>query len=81
MRIIGVIVGAVVLLGSGALVVAADQERLAALDEARDAVAEKREQLEKSRAVNEELTEALSTLRSQIAEQDKQLADTTGMLQ
>jgi septal ring factor EnvC (AmiA/AmiB activator) len=81
MRVIAVIVGGLLLVGGGALVVVADQQRVAALEAARTAVEQTREDLEKLEHENAGLDEALTALRAQIAEQEKQLADTTGMLQ
>jgi len=81
MRVIAVIVGGLLLVGGGALVVVADQQRVAALEAARTAVEQTREDLGKLEQENAGLDEALSALHSRLAEQEKQLADTTGMLQ
>lgn len=81
MRVIAVIIGGLLLIGGGVLVAVADQQRVAALEDARTAVERLDQELETTQGENAELDEALTALRAQIAEQEKQLADTTGLLQ
>jgi septal ring factor EnvC (AmiA/AmiB activator) len=81
MRIVAVIVGSVLLLSGGALVVIADQQRVAALEAAKAAGEKTRQELAELDDANADLEETLAALRAQIAEQEKQLADMTGLLQ
>lgn len=81
MRVIAVIIGGLLLIGGGVLVAVADQQRVAALEDARTAVERLDQELETTKGENAELDEKLTALRAQIAEQEKQLADTTGLLQ
>lgn len=80
MRGAAVVVGGLLVVGGAVLVVVADQQRVDALDDARAAVVEVRERLDAAREANLVLAERLTDLRSQIAEQDAQLADDTGFL-
>lgn len=81
MRIVAVIVGSLLLLSGGALVVVADQQRVAALEAAKAAVEKTRQELAELDDANSDLEETLAALRAQIAEQEKRLADMTGLLQ
>jgi uncharacterized protein YaaQ len=80
MRRLAVIVGGVLLLGGTTLVVIADQERVAAVEAVKAEIARVETALAASRGENLELAAQLTALRSQIAEQDAKLADTTGFL-
>lgn len=80
MRIVAFMLGALLLIGGGALVVAADQQRVAALEQAEAALEETQERLEQAEAQNLILAERLAGTRSTIVEREKQLADTTGLL-
>jgi hypothetical protein len=80
MRGAAVVFGGLLVVGGAVLVVVADQQRVDALDHARAAVVEAREQLDAAREVNLVLAERLTDLRSHIAEQDAQLADDSGFL-
>lgn len=80
MRFIAVIVGVLLLAGGGVLIVVADQQRVAALDAARSALAESSQQLAEVTDANRELGKTLISLRDTISEQETQLADTTGLL-
>ena len=81
MRALAVVTGGLLLVGGTVLLVVADQQRVAALDEARAAVVQAEEQLDATRAENYRLAELLTALRTTIAEQDAQLEDTTGFLE
>lgn len=81
MRIFALGLGALLLLGGGALVVLADQEREASIENARQNVADLEESLDDARKTNLSLAEALTTLRSAIAAQEDLLADTEGFLE
>lgn len=81
MRNLAVAVGCLLLLGGIALVVIADQERLTAIAAVKAEIVRVERALDESRGENLELAERLTALRSQIAEQDAKLADTTGFLQ
>ncbi|WP_435742430.1 hypothetical protein [Microbacterium sp. PMB16] len=80
MRRLAVVVGSLLLVGGAVLVVVADQERATAVAAIRTQIAQVEEQLDASRGDNLLLAEKLTALRSQIAEQDAKLADTTGFL-
>ncbi|GGM40507.1 hypothetical protein [Microbacterium saperdae] len=81
MRGLAVVVGGLLLVGGAVLVVVADQERVAALDEIRAQVVKTEKLFDDTRAENLRLAEQLTALRSQIAEQDAVLSDSTGFLQ
>jgi septal ring factor EnvC (AmiA/AmiB activator) len=81
MRNLAVAVGCLLLLGGVALVAIADQERAAAVAAVKAEIVRVERALDESRGENLELAEKLTALRSQIAEQDGQIADTTGFLQ
>ncbi|MCM3781293.1 hypothetical protein [Microbacterium hydrocarbonoxydans] len=80
MRRLAVVVGGLLLVGGAVIVVVADQQRVAALAEAKVAVVRAEENLAAARAANYDLAEQLIALRALIAEQDAQLADSTGFL-
>lgn len=81
MRGLAVAVGSLLLVGGAVLVVIADQERAAALDEVKAQVVKTQQLFDDARAQNLRLAEQLTGLRSQIAEQDATLSDSTGFLQ
>lgn len=80
MRGLAVVTGGLLLIGGTVLVMVADQQRVDALAEARAAVVQAEEQLDATRDANYLLAEQLTSLRTAIAEQETQLADTTGFL-
>lgn len=80
MRGLAVVVGSLLLVGGATLVVVADQERAAAVAEVRTQIEQLEQELDGTRGENLELAEQLTALRSQIAEQDAKLADTTGFI-
>lgn len=80
MRSLAVVVGSLLLVGGFVLVVAADQERASHLAAVRAEIDRVEQQLDASHDDNLELAEKLTALRSQIAEQDAKLANTTGFL-
>jgi F0F1-type ATP synthase delta subunit len=80
MRGAAVVFGGLLVIGGAVLVVVADQQRVDALDDARTAVVEAREQLDAAREANLVLAEKLTGLRSHISEQDAQLRDDAGFL-
>lgn len=80
MRGLAVVTGGLLLIGGTVLVVVADQQRVESLAEARAAVVQAEEQLDATRDANYLLAEKLTALRTAIAEQEAQLADTTGFL-
>lgn len=81
MRIFALGLGGLLLLGGGVLVVLADQDRQAAVEITRQNIVELEHRVEGARAVNLSVAEALTSLRSAIAEQEKQLAETKGFLE
>ncbi|PVE96885.1 MULTISPECIES: hypothetical protein [unclassified Microbacterium] len=80
MRNLAVVVGSLLLVGGAVVVMVADQERASAVAEVKAQIEQVEQELDASRGENLELAEKLTTLRSQIAEQDAKLADTTGFL-
>ncbi|KAB1862782.1 hypothetical protein F6A08_15400 [Microbacterium algeriense] len=68
------------LVGGVALVAIADQERLTALAAVKAEIVRVERALDDSRGQNLELAERLTELRAQVAQQDADLADTTGFL-
>ena len=80
MRSLAVAVGCLLLVGGVALVAIADQERLTALSAVKAEIVRVERALDDSRGQNLELAERLTELRAQIAQQDADLADTTGFL-
>lgn len=81
MRILALALGALLLVGGGALVVLADQEREATLEQMQQNVAVLDANLERARTENLQRAEQLTSLRSAIAEQRAQLADTDEFLE
>jgi septal ring factor EnvC (AmiA/AmiB activator) len=81
MRSLAVAVGCLLLLGGVALVAIADQERLESIAAVKAEIVRVERALDESRGENRELAEKLTALRSQLAEQDAEIADTTGFLQ
>ncbi|WP_144876798.1 hypothetical protein [Microbacterium sp. 1.5R] len=80
MRRLAVIVGGLLLVGGAVIIVVADQQRVDALAEVQAAVVHAEDDLETARSANYALAEQLTALRTQIAAQDAQLADSTGFL-
>lgn len=80
MRSLAVVVGGLLLVGGAVLVAIADQERAAGVDAVKAEIVRVEQQLDATRDENLQLAERLTTLRTQIAEQDAKLADTTGFL-
>jgi len=80
MRRLAVVVGGLLLIGGAVIVVVADEQRVAALAEVKAAVVRAEENLDAARAANYDLAGRLTGLRALIAEQDAQLADSTGFL-
>ncbi|MCE0508997.1 MULTISPECIES: hypothetical protein [Microbacterium] len=80
MRNLAVAVGCLLLLGGVVVVALADQERAAAVDAVKAEIVRVERALDESQGENLELAEKLTALRSQIAEQDGEIADTTGFL-
>lgn len=81
MRWVAFVLGGLLVLGGGALIVIADQERTAAVVQARKAVESAEQRLESARSENLMLAERLTALRSAIADQDDRLAQTEGFLE
>lgn len=80
MRGLAVVTGGLLLIGGTVLVVVADQQRVAALAEAKAAVVQAEENLQATRDANYLLAERLTALRATIAQQETLLSDTTGFL-
>ena len=80
MRNLAVAVGCLLLLGGFVLVAIADQERVTAITAVKAEIVRIEHALDESRGENAELAAKLTALRSQIAEQDAEIADPTGFL-
>lgn len=80
MRRLAVVVGGLLLIGGAVITVVADQQRVTALAEVKAAVVQAEEDRDAARSANYDLAEQLTSLRAVIAEQDAQLADSTGFL-
>lgn len=80
MRNLAVAVGCLLLVGGISLVVIADQERLESIAAVKAEIVRIERALDESRGENLELAEKLTALRSQLADQDADVADTTGFL-
>jgi septal ring factor EnvC (AmiA/AmiB activator) len=80
MRNLAVAVGCLLLVGGISLVVIADQERLESIAAVKAEIVRIERALDESRGENLELAEKLTALRSQLADQDRDIADTTGFL-
>lgn len=80
MRNLAVTVGCLLLVGGISLVVIADQERLESIAAVKAEIVRIERALDESRGENLELAEKLTALRSQLADQDADIADTTGFL-
>ncbi|WP_231589638.1 hypothetical protein [Microbacterium sp. Ag1] len=68
------------LVGGITVVAIADQERLESIAAVKAEIVRIERALEMTRSDNRELAAQLTALRSQLAEQDAQIADTTGFL-
>ena len=80
MRGLAVAVGCLLLVGGITVVAIADQERLESIAAVKAEIVRIERALETTRSDNRELAAPLTALRSQLAEQDAQIADTTGFL-
>lgn len=81
MRAFAFMFGALLLIGGGALVVIADMEREAALQQVRDHTAVLETELSAREEANLSRAETLTELRSRIAGQQGDVADTNGFLE
>ncbi|NYF29250.1 MULTISPECIES: hypothetical protein [unclassified Microbacterium] len=80
MRGLAVAVGCLLLVGGITVVAIADQERLESIAAVKAEIVRIEHALKMTRDDNRELAAQLTALRSQLAEQDAQIADTTGFL-
>ena len=80
MRSLAVAVGCLLLVGGVTIVAIADQERLESIAAVKAEVVRIERALEATRGENLDLAEQLTALRSKLAKQDAQIADTTGFL-
>lgn len=81
MRGVAVVVGGLLLIGGATIVVLADQQRAAEVAQLQERVEQTTERLDDIGDDNLGLASRLTALRSQIAEQDAELTDTTGFMQ
>lgn len=80
MRGVAVAVGGLLLVGGAAVAVLADQQRVAEIAHLHDQIDQVGARLDDAREQNLRLAERLTTLRTQIADDDTALGDTTGFL-
>lgn len=80
MRGVAVAVGGLLLVGGAAAAVLADQQRVAEIAHLHDQIDQVDARLDDAREQNLRLAERLTTLRTQIADDDAALGDTTGFL-
>ena len=80
MRGVAVAVGGLLLVGGAAIVVLADQQRVAEITHLQQQIDQVDARLDDARNENLRLAERLTTLRTQIDDDDAALGDTTGFL-
>lgn len=80
MRNLAVAVGCLLLLGGVAVIAIADGERQAAVAAVKAEIVRVEHALDQTHGENLELAEKLTALRSQLAEQDARILDTSGFL-
>ena len=80
MRGVAVAVGGLLLVGGAAIVVLADQQRVAEITHLQQQIDQVDARLDDARDENLRLAERLTTVRTQIADDDAALGDTTGFL-
>ncbi|MFK0402139.1 hypothetical protein ACIQTT_07395 [Microbacterium sp. NPDC090225] len=81
MRGVAVVVGGLLLIGGATIVVLADQQRASEVAQLHERVEQTTERVDEIGVDNLDLAAQLTALRSQIAEQDAALTDTTGFMQ
>lgn len=81
MRIFALALGGLLLIGGGALVVLADQERQAAVAQTQDGIASLDEAIRQAKAANVLLFDRLAEVRRALAAQEQELADDEGFLE
>lgn len=81
MRIFALALGGLLLIGGGALVVLADQERQAAVAQTQDGIASLDEAIRQAKAVNVLLFDRLAEVRRALAAQEQELADDEGFIE
>ncbi len=81
MRVLAFVVGGLLLAAGATAVVLADQEREAAVAQAKASLADQQERLDAAVDANRSLGGVLDALQATIAQQSEQLADTDGFLE
>lgn len=81
MRVVTLVLGGLLLVGGATLVVVSDMQRVEALEQVQQQVQRSEQRLAATRESNYRLAEQLTALRTHVAEQESQLADTSGFLQ
>lgn len=81
MRSVAVVLGGLLLIGGAGLVVVADLQRVSAVEQVEQQVTQAHQRLAAMRDSNYRLAQQLTALRARIAEQEAELADTSGFLQ
>lgn len=80
MRVLSFSIGVLLIIAGASAVIIADQQREQAVVSARLALEDAEERLASAQELNLTLAESLTALRSTIAEQERDLADTEGFL-
>lgn len=80
MRVLSLVFGGLLLIAGVSAVLIADQQRQESVEQARLELEKAEERLAEANAANLDLAEILTSLRSAIAEQEDELADTDGFL-
>jgi septal ring factor EnvC (AmiA/AmiB activator) len=80
MRVLSFVFGGLLLVVGVSAVLIADRQRQEAVEQARSELERAEERLAEAQTANLELAEILTSLRSAIAEQEDELADTEGFL-
>jgi len=81
MRIFALAVGCLLLIGGGALVVLADQERQAAVAQAQEGIDALDDAIIRAQAANVVLFDRLAEVRRALDAQEQELADDTGFVE
>lgn len=81
MRIFALALGALLLIGGGAIVVLADQERQSAIAQAHEGIVTLDDAIRQAKAANVLLFDRLDEVRRALAAQEQELADETGFLE
>lgn len=80
MRRVAVFSGGLLLIVAVVLIALADAQRVDSVQQIRTAIAQKQTELDGVRDANYKMATKVTAMRSQVAQQDAELADSTGLL-